>query len=189
MRRRRLNVRHQSAHFLADLLDMANGKAPATEAAQASVDAARAGRTIAGLRPNPTAQTQVENVAGSNSYGGFQQAETTVMLNVPIELGRKRSARIAQADARTDRALIEAAVAQADLRYQVTQLYIDAVAVLRRQILPATNCVSRGTHSTPHRYVCDQVALSSGRAACRCGADQCPDRARSGRQAGASREG
>lgn len=118
---------------LADLLDMANGKAPATEAAQASVDAARAGRTIAGLRPNPTAQTQVENVAGSNSYGGFQQAETTVMLNVPIELGRKRSARIAQADARTDRALIEAAVAQADLRYQVTQLYIDAVAVLRRQ--------------------------------------------------------
>lgn len=118
---------------LGDLLDMASGKAPATDAAQASVDAARAGRTIAGLRPNPTAQTQVENVAGSNSYGGFQQAETTVMLNVPIELGRKRSARIAQADARTDRALIEAAVTQADLRYQVTQLYVDAAAAVRRQ--------------------------------------------------------
>jgi len=117
---------------LADALDLATGKAPATDAAQAGVEAARAGRTTAGLRPNPTVQTQVENVAGSNSYGGFRQAETTLMLNLPIELGGKRSARIAQADARTDRALIEAAVQQAELRYQVTQLYVDAVAALRR---------------------------------------------------------
>jgi len=58
---------------LADALDLANGKAPATDAAQAGVEAARAGRTTAGLRPNPTVQTQVENVAGSNSYGGFRR--------------------------------------------------------------------------------------------------------------------
>ena len=43
----------------------AGGSAPAAEAAQANVEAARAARTVAGLRPNPTVQTQVENIAGS----------------------------------------------------------------------------------------------------------------------------
>jgi cobalt-zinc-cadmium efflux system outer membrane protein len=112
----------------------AGGIAPTAEAAQAGMEAARAARTIAGLRPNPEVQTQVENVVGSGQYRDFNSAETTVSIAVPIELGGKRSARIAAADAQTKRAHLLAAIAQADIRLQVTQLYVDAVAAERRLV-------------------------------------------------------
>lgn len=117
---------------LDEALAAAGGTAPAADVARAGVDAARAARTVAGLRPNPTVQTQVENVAGSGPYRNVQSAQTTVSIAMPVELGGKRSARIAVADAQTDRALLIAAIAQADIRLQVTQLYIDAVAAQRR---------------------------------------------------------
>lgn len=119
---------------LDDAVAAAGGSAPAADAAQAGIDAARAGRTVAGLRPNPTVQSQVENVVGSGPYGGFRQAETTVGVNIPIELGGKRSARIAVADAQSNRAVLIAAITQADIRVQVTALYIDAIAAERRVV-------------------------------------------------------
>lgn len=115
------------AFSLEDAVSAAGGSAPAIEAAEAGVTAAQAGRRVAGLRPNPTVSTQVENVVGSGPYKGFDQAETTVSFAVPIELGGKRSARIAVADAQTRRALLTAAITQADVRLQVTQLYIETV--------------------------------------------------------------
>jgi len=54
-----------SPYTLDEAVAAAGGSAPAAEAAQANVEAARAARTVAGLRPNPTVQTQVENIAGS----------------------------------------------------------------------------------------------------------------------------
>lgn len=117
---------------LDDAVAAAGGSAPAADAAKAGVEAALAARTVAGLRPNPTVQTQVENIAGSGQYRGIRSAESTVNLAVPIELGGKRAARIAVADAQTDRALLRAAITQADIRLQVTQLYIDAVSAQRR---------------------------------------------------------
>lgn len=110
----------------------AQDHAAAGEAAQAEIAAARAARTVAGLRPNPSVQTQVENFAGSSPYGGLGQAETTVAVAMPVELGGKRSARIAVADAQSGRALLGAALVRADVRLQVTQLYIEAVAAGRR---------------------------------------------------------
>ncbi len=119
---------------LNDAIVAAGGVAPAAEAAQAGVDAARAARTVAGLRPNPTVQTQVENIAGSGPYRGLGSAESTVSVAIPLELGGKRSARIAVADAQTDRALLTAAITQADIRLQVTQLYVEAAAAERRLV-------------------------------------------------------
>ncbi|RZK03367.1 MAG: TolC family protein [Novosphingobium sp.] len=116
------------AFSLEDAVSAAGGSAPAIEAAEAGVTAAQAGRRVAGLRPNPTVTTQVENVVGSGPYKGFDQAETTVSFAVPIELGGKRSARIAVADAQTQRALLTSAITQADVRLQVTQLYVETVA-------------------------------------------------------------
>ncbi|MBN9145690.1 MULTISPECIES: TolC family protein [unclassified Novosphingobium] len=123
---------------LDDAVAAAGGSAPAADAAQAGVEAARAARTVAGLRPNPTVQTQIENIAGSGQYNGIRSAESTVNFAVPIELGGKRSARIAVADAQTDRALLTSAITQADIRLQVTRLYIEAVAA-RRRMLTATD--------------------------------------------------
>lgn len=108
------------------------GSAPAADAAQADIAAAQAARAVAALRPNPELQTQVENIAGSGPYGGFSQAETTVGLAIPVELGGKRSARMAATDGQTSRAQIAAALAQAEIRLQVTTLYVDAIAAERR---------------------------------------------------------
>ncbi|MFM2372090.1 MAG: hypothetical protein RIS85_1812 [Pseudomonadota bacterium] len=127
----------QSVLTLEQAVAAAGGSAPAVQAAQAGIDAARAARTVAGLRPNPTVETQVENFAGSGAYKAFGQAETTVNFNIPLELGRKRSARIALADAQTSRAMLTAAITQADIRLQVTQLYIDAIAAERRAVTAA----------------------------------------------------
>lgn len=110
----------------------AGGSAPATDAASAAIEAARAGRTVAGLRPNPQAQGQVENIIGSGPYRGVQSAETTVGFALPIELGGKRGARVAVATAQLTRAEIQAAIVAADVRLQVTQLYVEAVAADRR---------------------------------------------------------
>ncbi|WP_298674340.1 TolC family protein [uncultured Sphingomonas sp.] len=110
----------------------AGATSPNLEAADAGVRAASAARTVAGLRPNPEVQVQVENVGGSGLYRGTQSAETTTGVALPIELGGKRSARIAVADSRGTRARIEVAITQADLRERVTLAYIAAVAAERR---------------------------------------------------------
>src|SRR4051794_27406797 len=65
-------------YTLDDALRAAGISAPTIEAASSGIDAARAGRVVAGLRPNPQAQVQVENVLGSGPYTGLESAETTV---------------------------------------------------------------------------------------------------------------
>ena len=110
----------------------AGGAAPAADAASAAIEAAQAERTVAGLRPNPVVQGQVENVVGSGPYKGLQSAETTVGVAIPIELGGKRGARVAVASAQLSRAELQAAITASDIRLQVTQLYIEAIAAERR---------------------------------------------------------
>ncbi|WP_267349834.1 TolC family protein [Sphingomonas sp. GM_Shp_2] len=115
-------------------IQAAGGTAPATEAAASAVEAARAGRTVANLRPNPIVQGQVENVIGTGPYSGLRSAETTVGVAIPIELGGKRGARVAVADAQITRAELQAAITAADVRVRVTQLYVEAIAAERRLV-------------------------------------------------------
>src|SRR3546814_13865239 len=65
---------------------------------------------------------------GSGPYRGVRSAESTVGFAIPIELGGKRGARVAVANAQLSRAEIQAAIIAADVRLQVTQLYVQAVA-------------------------------------------------------------
>lgn len=119
---------------LDEALAAAGAGSPAVEAARTGVEAARAQRAVSGLRPNPSIDAMAENVAGTGAYSGLRSSETTVGLSLPLELGGKRSARVAVANALLDRATLEAAIAQADLRLRVTQAYNDAVAGQRRAI-------------------------------------------------------
>jgi cobalt-zinc-cadmium efflux system outer membrane protein len=119
------------AFTLDQAVSAAGGAAPSNAAAAAGIEAAQAGRAVAGLRPNPTFQGQIENVVGSGPYRGVRSAETTVGVAIPIELGGKRSARVAVATAQVSRAELQAAIAAADIRVQVTQLYVEAVAAER----------------------------------------------------------
>ena len=113
-------------------LAAAGATSPAIAAAGAGIDGARAQRTVAGLRPNPAVDAMAENVAGTGPYSGLRSSETTVGLSLPLELGGKRSARVAVADAQLGRAGLERAIAQADLRERVTQGYNAAAAAQRR---------------------------------------------------------
>ena len=117
---------------LDEALRAAGAGSPAVDAAQSGITAAEAQRGIASLRPNPSIDAMVENVAGTGAYSGLRSTETTVGLSLPLELGGKRSARVAVANAQLDRATLEAAIVQADLRLRVTQAYNEAAAGQRR---------------------------------------------------------
>ncbi|HUD95598.1 TolC family protein [Sphingobium sp.] len=119
---------------LDDAVAEAGGSAPAMDAGRAGIDAAKAGRTVAGLRPNPVAQGQIENIIGTGPYSGVRSNETTVGFMQTLELGGKRSARVAVASAELSRAELQAAVIAADVRLQVTQLYVEAISAERRLI-------------------------------------------------------
>jgi cobalt-zinc-cadmium efflux system outer membrane protein len=105
---------------------------PSVGAATAGIEAAAAARRVAGLRPNPEVQAQVENFGGTGPYKGLRSSETTVGVALPLELGGKRSARVALGTARLTRAQVQAEIARADLRLRITQLYIEAAAAERR---------------------------------------------------------
>lgn len=56
---------------------------------------AREARTLqSGLIPNPSLNVYTEDIAGTGSFEGFKQSETTIQLGQLIELGSKRSARV-----------------------------------------------------------------------------------------------
>lgn len=113
-------------------IEMARRSSPSAAAASAGVDAAVAGRRIAGLRPNPTFAVDVENVGGSRAFNIVEAPKQTVSLAYPLELGGKRSARIGVADALGARAAVDRATIDAELRLSVTQAYTDALAADRR---------------------------------------------------------
>jgi cobalt-zinc-cadmium efflux system outer membrane protein len=111
----------------------------AAEAVSPNIDAARAGllvgeaqRGVARQRRNPSLEGMAENVGGTGAYRGFRSTETTIGLALPIELGGKRPARIAVADAQSARIRIDAVMAAADLRLRVTQAFTDAAAAQQR---------------------------------------------------------
>ncbi|MDB5674059.1 MAG: transporter [Sphingomonas bacterium] len=117
---------------LEEALARAQGSSPTTEAATAGLRIADAQRDVARLRPNPSLEGMTENVAGTGIYRGFRSSETTIGLALPIELGGKRSARIAVAAAQGDRAQLDALVAAAELRLRVSRAYNDASAAQQR---------------------------------------------------------
>jgi cobalt-zinc-cadmium efflux system outer membrane protein len=117
---------------LAEALDRASASSPFQDVAAAGISTAEAQRRVAGLRPNPSIVGEAENVAGSGIYQGLRSSETTVGLALPLELGGKRGARIAVAEAQIGRAGLQVEIARADLRLRVTQAYNAAAAAQRR---------------------------------------------------------
>ena len=75
-----------------ELLRQAQATAPRLAEARAEIARAEGLARQAGAMPNPTLGVEVENFATSN---GVNMAETTASIEQTIELGGKRSARIA----------------------------------------------------------------------------------------------
>ncbi|MCG2840152.1 TolC family protein [Sandaracinobacter sp. RS1-74] len=117
---------------LARALELAERQSPLLEAAGAEGRAAAAARTVAGLRPNPSLSFEMENFGGRGDYRGTRSAEGTVSFGLPLELGGKRSARLAAADAGLGQVAIAGANAEADLKLAVTENYALALAAGKR---------------------------------------------------------
>ncbi len=90
----------------------------------ANVDAATAGIYQAGVRPNPEISVEVENFTGTGPYSDFGSTEYTLTYSQRLESSKKRSARVAFAQADRDVAHLEGEKAKLDVTYSVRQAWI-----------------------------------------------------------------
>lgn len=120
-------------------LTEAEERSPAIAAARATVEAARGRLRQAGVRPNPELSVEVENFAGSGPYSGTNGTETTVAINQRLDLGGRRSARVAQGQAEFAAAELRLVIARADLARQVRDQFATAVAARDRLRLATEN--------------------------------------------------
>jgi cobalt-zinc-cadmium efflux system outer membrane protein len=92
---------------------------------QAALTAERQNQQLA---PALNLELEVDNVAGSGVYQGADSAEATLALSSVIELGGKRSARVAVVDQQLNRAQFEQQAATLDVLGQLTEHYIQGLA-------------------------------------------------------------
>jgi cobalt-zinc-cadmium efflux system outer membrane protein len=91
------------------------------------------GRALqARARPNPTLDLQVENVGGDGPYRDFQSAETTLSVGQTLELGGKRGARIAVAEADLQAARSRSTQSRIGFARDLTIAYATAEAAAER---------------------------------------------------------
>jgi len=112
---------------LEEAVSRALNAAPEAVANAARIDALRAARAQAGVRPNPTIDVQGENVVGTGRYRFVDGAEITASYAQTIERGGKREARVALAEREIDVATAEALVQRLDIAQRVQAAYVEAL--------------------------------------------------------------
>ncbi|HEX7852284.1 MAG TPA: TolC family protein [Sphingobium sp.] len=133
----------QTAPPFAQLLRETND-APRVGIIEADIDRAQGLARQARARPNPEISVYGENFGGSSPYRGFDQTETTVQYNQPLELGGKRSARIAAGDAAVVAAQARGVQGRIDFALDLARAYA-AVEVANRRIDIAEDEVEEAT--------------------------------------------
>lgn len=101
---------------------------PKLKAGLEGIGATRGERQQSSLIPNPEFSAEAENFMGSGTAKGFGEAEVTLGVAQPIELGGKRTARIKAADMQISIADLEFRVAALDLVRDTTIAWAEAVA-------------------------------------------------------------
>jgi len=87
----------------------------------------------AGFYPNPELSIEVENFAGSGDFSGTDRAETTAQISQRLEIGGKRTQRLAVHRQMKRLAEQDYAVAQADLIAETTNRFL-AVLAAQKQV-------------------------------------------------------
>lgn len=105
---------------------------PALKGAFAEVEARRADAAQASYRPNPELGIQIENVAGSKSKVGLNNAESTLALSQVIELGDKRIKRLVASNFDTTAAAWDYEVARVQIASEAASLFVDVLASSER---------------------------------------------------------
>jgi cobalt-zinc-cadmium efflux system outer membrane protein len=117
---------------LAQALDAALKRNPELAASAFELAAATARREQAGLRPNTAVSLELENFAGSGVRRGTDALETTLALSQVIELGGKRAARLAVAEADLESSSLIQRARELDALAETTRRFIDAAAARER---------------------------------------------------------
>lgn len=120
---------------LATALERALGNNPELAIAAWDVEVGSARIVQARLRPNPLAGLTVEDVAGSGDRSGGEQAETTIRIGQPFELGGKRDARIDAASRGRDLAAWDHARTRLDVVARTTRAFIEVLGAQERLAL------------------------------------------------------
>ena len=92
------------------------------------VRAAEARTLQASLRPNPEIGVVVENIGGSGSFGGAEEAETTLGMSYLLELGGKRQKRTQVAELETETAGWDYEMRRIEVLTEVELRFIDVLA-------------------------------------------------------------
>lgn len=113
---------------LSDAIQNALDNSPRIKSAAAVAEAAKGTENQAGHRPNPEIAFEMENVAGSGSFGGTDSAEFTYSLTQTVEIGGKRAARINAAKAARGAAAKALAAERLNLERDVRIAYLNILA-------------------------------------------------------------
>jgi cobalt-zinc-cadmium efflux system outer membrane protein len=114
------------------LLAQAQASAPRLAEARANVARAEGLARQAGVMPNPTLGLEIENFSGSGPFRGTSLSETTATIGQTLELGSKRSARVAAGRAEVEAARAQARRAEAEYAFDLAAAYAEAEASDRR---------------------------------------------------------
>ncbi len=110
-------------------------------------EAVQARRETAALRPAFDLGIEVENFAGADAAQGFDETEVTVSLSSVIELGAKRSARIAVMDSKSGMLRIELQAEALDVLGAMTSQFVNALA-LKEQVSLAQQALVLASRTT-----------------------------------------
>lgn len=108
---------------------------PELKAYAEEIMAARARHSQAGQWENPELGLEIENIAGSGDYGGFDSAETTLQLSQLIELGGKVKKRQNAAAFGTRLAELDYEARGLDTLTEAAQAYIELLFIEKKQEL------------------------------------------------------
>lgn len=138
---------------LATALDLAAAQNPTLSAARIEVDASEGGITQARVIPNPEVSVQMEDTRQSTRA-------TTAQMNLPVELGGKRGARIGAALRARDVAQAQLGAVQADLRATVIAAFFNVLIAQERVRLAAgsVDIARRGADAASRRVAAGKVA-------------------------------
>jgi outer membrane protein TolC len=113
---------------LSELTWVALYHAPELDIARSQVAVARAGEVTAAQRPNPAIRLEGQHHSDTATADKSSPWTVGVVLDLPIVTGGKREARIAQAAAAANGALLDLAAAAWQARTRVQARYVDAYA-------------------------------------------------------------
>lgn len=93
-------------------------------------------RTLqAGLRPNPEAGVEVEDILGTGDFSGLKEAQTTIQLSQLVELGGKRAARVKAASLSRELAAWDYEARRIAVFAQTASAFVEVLSLQQRLAL------------------------------------------------------